>query len=132
MDLVERIVFLLLWRPISENNVHLSSPLLLNTYQGTLRLFAKEKAKWSCYAPLRGICESMYSSYSLFSSTIVGVSSQHHTAVALYLQGKSHSTHYIRVWERLRASLDTEIRGKNFCLCRGSNPCSAVRSQTLC
>jgi hypothetical protein len=34
-------------------------------------------------------------------------------------------------WEDLRAGLDTEVRGKILCLCRGSNPDRQVRSQTL-
>jgi hypothetical protein len=34
-------------------------------------------------------------------------------------------------WVGLRAGLDTEVRGKILCLCRGSNPGRPVRSQTL-
>jgi hypothetical protein len=54
------------------------------------------------------------------------VSGQHHAPAALYPRGKSPGTHCTGGWVGPRAGLDTEVRGKIICLCRGSNP--AVQS----
>jgi hypothetical protein len=40
-------------------------------------------------------------------------------------------THWLAGWVGLRAGLDTEARGKVFCVCRGSNPGRPLCSQTL-
>jgi hypothetical protein len=44
---------------------------------------------------------------------------------------RAPGTHCIGGWVGPRAGLDAEVRGKVLCLCRGSNPCHPVRSQTL-
>jgi hypothetical protein len=53
----------------------------------------------------------------------MGVSGQHHAPAALYSQGKDPpGTHCTGGWVGPRAGLDTEVRGKILCTCRGSNP----------
>jgi hypothetical protein len=44
---------------------------------------------------------------------------------------RTPSTHCTGGWVGLRASLDTEARGKILCLCRGSKPVLPICSQTL-
>jgi hypothetical protein len=50
------------------------------------------------------------------------VSGRRHAPAALYPRGKDPGTHCTGGWVGPRASLDTEVRGKISCLCRGSNP----------
>jgi hypothetical protein len=51
----------------------------------------------------------------------MGVSGQRHTSVALCPGEGTPGTHSTGVWVGLRAGLDTEVRGKILCPCRGSN-----------
>jgi hypothetical protein len=44
---------------------------------------------------------------------------------------RAPGTHCMGGWVGPRSGLDAEVRGKNFCLCQGSNPGRPVRSQTL-
>jgi hypothetical protein len=52
----------------------------------------------------------------------MGVSGQRHAPAALCSWEKTPGTHCTGGWVGLRADLDTEVRGKILCLCRGSNP----------
>jgi hypothetical protein len=53
----------------------------------------------------------------------IRVSGQRHVPDALYPQGKDPpGTHCTVGWVDPRAGLDTEVRGKILCTCRGSNP----------
>jgi hypothetical protein len=61
----------------------------------------------------------MYSSYSFTTSELDGVSGQRHSSAALYPQRKD--PHWTGGWVDPIAVLDTEVRGKISCLCRGSN-----------
>jgi hypothetical protein len=49
------------------------------------------------------------------------VSGQRHAPTALYPRGNDPGTHWIGGWVGLRAGLDTEVTGKIFYFCRGSN-----------
>jgi hypothetical protein len=60
------------------------------------------------------------------------VSVQRHAPPALYPRERTLGTHWIGDWVGLTAGLDTEVRGKVLCLCRGSNSRRPVCSQTLC
>jgi hypothetical protein len=63
--------------------------------------------------------ERRYSSYSFL------------TPAALCPGEGTPGTHCTGGWVGPRAGLDTEVRGKILCPCRGSNPDHPVRSQTL-
>jgi hypothetical protein len=52
----------------------------------------------------------------------MGVSGQRHALAALCPGERTPSTHCTGGWVGLRAGLDTEVRGKILCFCRGSNP----------
>jgi hypothetical protein len=52
----------------------------------------------------------------------MGVNGQRHVLVALYPRGKDPGTRWIGGWVGLRAGLDTEVRGRLLCLCRGTTP----------
>jgi hypothetical protein len=52
----------------------------------------------------------------------MGVSGQRHAPAALCPGEKPHGTHCTGGWMGFRAGLDTEVRGKILCPCRGSNP----------
>jgi hypothetical protein len=52
----------------------------------------------------------------------MGVSGQHHAPAALYPGERTPGTHWRGGWVGPRAGLDTEVRGKILCHCRGSNP----------
>jgi hypothetical protein len=71
----------------------------------------------------------MCSSCSFLTLASDGVSGQRHAPATLFPRGKNPGTHWIGGWVGLRVGLDTEARGK--ILCRGSNPCRPVCSQTL-
>jgi hypothetical protein len=58
-------------------------------------------------------------------------SGQRHALSALYSRELTPGTHWIRGWVGLRAGLDTEVRGKALCLCRGSNPGRPVFNEIL-
>jgi hypothetical protein len=60
--------------------------------------------------------ERKYSSYSLFSSVLDGVSVTPRPRFTP--RERTPGTH----WVDLRAGLDTEVRGKVIFFCRGSNP----------
>jgi hypothetical protein len=66
--------------------------------------------------------EKRYSSYSLLTSVLVGVSGQCHAPAALCHEERTPGNHWTRGWEGPRAGLDTEARGKIVCSRRGSNP----------
>jgi hypothetical protein len=77
-------------------------------------------AKQSSPATLHGGAwgERIYSSYSFLTSALDGVSGQRHAPAALC----SHGIHCTKGFVGPRAGLDTEVREKILCLCRGSNP----------
>jgi hypothetical protein len=52
----------------------------------------------------------------------MGVSGQRHDPTALCPGERTPDTHCTGGWVGLRAGLDTEVRGKILCPCRGSNP----------
>jgi hypothetical protein len=52
----------------------------------------------------------------------MGVGGQRHVPAALHPWERTSGTHYTLGWVGPRAGLDTEVRGKIFCPCRGSNP----------
>jgi hypothetical protein len=56
----------------------------------------------------------------------MGVSGQRHVPTALCPGERTPGTHYTGGWVGPRAGLDTEVRGKILCLCRGSNPVRPV------
>jgi hypothetical protein len=51
----------------------------------------------------------------------MGVSGQRHAPAVLYPRGKDPGTHWTGGWVDQRACMDTEVRGKILCPCRGSN-----------
>jgi hypothetical protein len=57
-----------------------------------------------------------------WSQHCMGVSGQRHAPAALCPGERIPGTHCTGGWGRLRAGLDTEVRGKILCPCRGSNP----------
>jgi hypothetical protein len=62
--------------------------------------------------------EKRYSSYSLSTSELDGVSFQRHASAGLYPRERTTGTHWIGGWVGLRAGLDTGTRGTIPCLCR--------------
>jgi hypothetical protein len=62
-----------------------------------------------------------YSSYSFLTSALDGVSGQRHAPAVLCPGERTPGTHCTGGWVGLRAGLDTEVRGKILCPCRGSN-----------
>jgi hypothetical protein len=50
------------------------------------------------------------------------VSGQRHAPSAVFPEERTPGTHCTGGWVGLRAGLDTEVRGKIICPCRGSNP----------
>jgi hypothetical protein len=68
----------------------------------------------------------MYSSYSFTTSSLDGVNGQRHVQTTLYPRGETSVTHWTGDWVGFRAGLDTEVRGKISCLCRGSNRIHSV------
>jgi hypothetical protein len=66
--------------------------------------------------------ERRYSSYSFLSSALDGVSGKRHAQAALCHGERTPSTHSTGGWVYFRAGLDTEVREKILCPCRGSNP----------
>jgi hypothetical protein len=66
--------------------------------------------------------ERKYSSYSFTTFALGGVSDRRHAPVALYPGERTPGTHCTGGWVGRRAGLDTEARGKMFCLCRGRTP----------
>jgi hypothetical protein len=75
--------------------------------------------------------EKMYSSYSLLTSALHGVSGQRQPLPRFALGERTSGSHCKGGWVGLRAGLDTEARGKILCLCPGSTSGSPVCSQTL-
>jgi hypothetical protein len=65
--------------------------------------------------------ERKYSSYSFFTSALDGVSGQRHATAAFCPGERTPGTHCTGGWVGPRAGLDTEVRGKILCPCRGSN-----------
>jgi hypothetical protein len=49
----------------------------------------------------------------------MGVNGQRHALAALYPRERIPGIHWIGGWVGLRAGLDTEVRRKILCLCRG-------------
>jgi hypothetical protein len=79
------------------------------------------KVKLSRYRHADAKGKRTYSSDSLLTSVLDGVSGQHHAPAALYPQEWTPGTHCIEGWVGLRAGLDTGTRGKIICIYRGSN-----------
>jgi hypothetical protein len=63
----------------------------------------------------------MYSSYSFTTSALDEVSGQRQTPAALCPAERTPGTHCTGGWVGPRAGLDTEVRGKVPCICRGLN-----------
>jgi hypothetical protein len=63
----------------------------------------------------------MYSSYSFTTSALDGVSGQRYAPAALDAGERTPRIHYTGGWVGPRAGLDTEVKGKILCLCRGRN-----------
>jgi hypothetical protein len=61
-------------------------------------------------------------SYSLLTSAVDGDEWSASRPGCAFPPERTHGTHWTGVWVGLRASLDTEDRGKILFLCRGSNP----------
>jgi hypothetical protein len=80
-----------------------------------------KEVKHSLYAPWRRLGEKSYSSYSFTASALDGVSCQRHAPTALYHRGRTPCTHLTGGWVGPRAGLDSEVKGKILCLCRGSS-----------
>jgi hypothetical protein len=75
-----------------------------------------------------------YSSYSFSTSTLDGVSGQHHAPAALYDGERTPGTHWTGGWVGLRAGLDTGARGNILSPLPGIEPRSPgrpARSQAL-
>jgi hypothetical protein len=51
----------------------------------------------------------------------MGMSGQRHAPAALYHRGKDPGTHWTGGWVGPTACVDSQVRGKIICLCRGSN-----------
>jgi hypothetical protein len=66
--------------------------------------------------------ERRYTSYSFSTSELDGGEWSASRPSRTLPWGKDAGTHCTGGWEGLRASLDTEDRGKILCPCRGSNP----------
>jgi hypothetical protein len=58
----------------------------------------KVKVKPSRYTPWRRLGERIYSSYSFTTSTLDGVSGQHHAPAAFYPRGRTPGTHWTGGW----------------------------------
>jgi hypothetical protein len=81
------------------------------------------QAKQSRYTPWWRSGERKYSSYSFLTSALDGgVSGQRHAPAALSPEERTPGTHCTGGWVGPRAGLDTEVRRKILCPCRGSNP----------
>jgi hypothetical protein len=91
---------------------------------------SKVKVKLSHYrhAGAKGV--KRYSSYLFFTSALDGVGGQRHTPAVFCPRERTPGPHWIGGWVGLRASLDTEARGKILCPFWGSNPGCLVCSQT--
>jgi hypothetical protein len=92
------------------------------------------KVKQSRYTPWMRLGERRYSSYSLTTSELNGVSDQRHAPASLYPREKDPNTHCTSGWVGPIAGLDTEARGKLLSPLLGNEPRSParpVRSQTL-
>jgi hypothetical protein len=66
--------------------------------------------------------ERGYSSYSILTSALDGVSAQRHDPVALCTRERTTGTHWTGGWVDHRDGLDTEAKGKILSLYRRSNP----------
>jgi hypothetical protein len=82
------------------------------------------KAKQSRYTPWWRLGGEEYSAYSFLTSALEGgggLRGQRHAPAALCPGERTPGTHCTGGWVGLRAGLDTEVRGKLLCPCRGSN-----------
>jgi hypothetical protein len=76
--------------------------------------------------------EMKYSSFSFMTSAVDrNKCSASRPGRALPPGERTPGTHCTGGWVGLRTGLDTEVRGKIFWLCQGSNPGYPVCSQTL-
>jgi hypothetical protein len=82
---------------------------------------SKKKVKQFHNTPMEEQRGKMYSSYSFTTSALDGASGQRHARAVLYRRRKDPGTHYTGGWVGPRTGLDTKVRGKLSCLCRGSN-----------
>jgi hypothetical protein len=82
-----------------------------------------KKVKQSRYTPWRRLGGEEYSSYSFATSALdAGEWSASRPGRAFTPGERTPGTHCAGGWVGPRAGLDTESRGKIFCLSRGSNP----------
>jgi hypothetical protein len=72
-----------------------------------------------------------YSSYSFCTSAVDGVSGQRHAPDVLCPRGKNPGTNWTGGLVGPRACLDTEVRGKSFCLGRDLTPIALSSSDTI-
>jgi hypothetical protein len=91
------------------------------------RLLVQHRVKYKKLSSYRhaGAKREKYSSYSFLISALDGSewsASLPRRTLPPSPPGKDPGTHWIGGCVGLRAGLDTEARGKIFCLCRGSNP----------
>jgi hypothetical protein len=80
------------------------------------------RVKHSHYTLWRRLGGEKYSSYSVLTSALDGVSCQSRASAAPCLWETTPGTHWTGGCVDLRAGLDTEVRGKIVFLCRESNP----------
>jgi hypothetical protein len=99
-------------------NVKQSSDLTYNFWND---LSNRKTVKQSHNTRMEAQGERRYSSYLFTTSELDGVSGQRHAPSALYPRGKDTRTHWIGGCVGPRAGLDSEVRGKIICLCRGWN-----------
>jgi hypothetical protein len=86
-------------------------------------LLTCKKVKQPRYTPWRRLGGEEYSSYSFTTSALDGGEwSASHPGRAFTPGERNPGTRCTGGWVGPRAGLDTEVRGKILCLCRGSNP----------
>jgi hypothetical protein len=98
-----------------KDNVYKGKSVLQRTYGGTGR-------------------DRKYSSYSLTTSSLDGVSCQRHVPATFFPRGKGPGNHWTGGWVGSRAGLDTQVRGKILLplpRIELRSPGRPVRSQTL-
>jgi hypothetical protein len=78
-----------------------------------MKNISTQKVKQSHNTTMEAQVGMMYSSYSVTTSALDGVSGQRHAPAALYTRRKNPGTHCTGGWVGPRAGLDTEIEEKS-------------------
>jgi hypothetical protein len=100
-----------MWRTLLANRGEVCYPI------------GSEHVKQSRYTPWRRLGERRYSSYSFPTSALdEGEWSASRPGRAFTPGERTPGTHCTGGWVGPRAGLDTEVKGKILCPCRGSNP----------